>query len=252
MNPFAYTDNNPINAIDPDGRDKIFINSSGSIIKIVNDGKKDIVIIDHNGNRNNLSSYKFNSTGSYFSNNNYNRQVVANVVGHYLRKELGSSSRLTANMDTDGGDLSHQGGRFLVSPNSNGGMKETYNNKNNLINAIHHEKFHKEDFDAGITSTLSTHFDVYNKQINHSSFSNASEDYQLGVVSKAAQYLIQASESDPNADNFIEKIKQFNKGSSRFKLQGIDGQTRSINVYKDNKLKATIDRGNKDLDSNKH
>src|SRR5690606_36902976 len=36
MNPFAYTDNNPINAIDPDGRDKIFINSSGSIIKIVN------------------------------------------------------------------------------------------------------------------------------------------------------------------------------------------------------------------------
>ena len=84
MNPFAYTDNNPINAIDPDGRDKIFINSSGSIIKIVNDGKKDIVIIDHNGNRNSLSSYKFNSTGSYFSNNNYNRQVVANVVGYYL------------------------------------------------------------------------------------------------------------------------------------------------------------------------
>lgn len=62
MNPFVYTDNNPINAIDPDGRDKIFINSSGSMIKIVYVGKKDIVIIDHNGNRNNLSSYKLSLT----------------------------------------------------------------------------------------------------------------------------------------------------------------------------------------------
>lgn len=155
-------------------------------------------------------------------------------------------------MDTDGGDLSHQGGRFLVSPNSNGGMKDYYNNKYNLISAIYHEKFHKEDYDAGITSTLTTHFNVYNRQINHSSFSNASDDYQLGVVSMAAQYLIQATESDPNADNFFEKIKEFNKGSSNFKLQGIDGQKRSIHVYIDNKLKTTINRGDKDLDAHKH
>lgn len=176
----------------------------------------------------------------YFSNNNYNRQVVANVVGYYLKKELGGSARLTANMDTKGGDLSHLAGRFLVSPNNNGSMKDVYNNKYNLINAIYHEKFHKDDYDAGKPSTLTSHFNVYNKQINHSSFSNASDDYQFGMVTMAAQYLIQASESDPNADNFFATINQFNKGSSNYKFRGIDGPKRSIAIYENNKLKPQL------------
>lgn len=54
--PYHYVHNNPINAIDPDGRDIIYLNSKGSITKVVNEGNSHITINDK-GITKSLSNY---------------------------------------------------------------------------------------------------------------------------------------------------------------------------------------------------
>jgi RHS repeat-associated protein len=44
INPYTYVANNPINAIDPDGRDIIHLNGKGTIVGVQNDGKSHLLL----------------------------------------------------------------------------------------------------------------------------------------------------------------------------------------------------------------
>ncbi|WP_430614125.1 hypothetical protein [Flavobacterium sp. JP2137] len=183
---YVYVANNPVNAIDPDGRDIVYLNKVGSIIKVVNDGKSQIVIID-GGKTRLLSDYSIGR--SWFGLNNRNRQVVANIGGYYGRKmEINGVGASYVSSGIAHFDPKDNG--IWIAPGVDGKVSSSLNDKNNLMNVLFHEGKHREDDLNGVNSTYESHASVYISQMGNSSFSKATEDFQDGMVGNMLNYII--------------------------------------------------------------
>ncbi len=186
INPYMYVANNPINAIDPDGRDIIHLNGKGSIIKVVNDNKSHITIMD-GGKVRSLSDYSISK--SWFGSNNRARQSVANIVGYYANK-IGVEGVGATNEEGGIAHYNSNNNKIWIAPTGdNGTVSSLLNDKNNLINVLVHEREHRIDNANGIKTSFESHVDVYIRQMSDESFSGTTEDFQKNMIGTMASYL---------------------------------------------------------------
>ncbi|KZE82270.1 hypothetical protein AV926_07175 [Myroides marinus] len=234
--PYHYVHNNPINAIDPDGRDIIYLNSKGSITKVVNDGNSHITINDK-GITKSLSNYDI--SGNLLTWNNRNRQVVANIAGYYAKKvginDVGATYKKGGMAHYRSSDNS-----IWITPSNNGNVATLLNDKYNLMNTLIHEQKHRDDKANDITSTYESHVGVYIHQMADESFKMTTEDFQEGMIVNMLSYIL-GVKNRANREKLIDVFNNSNStgfeiGKSYKSGYGwevkINNQTRYIRVLK--------------------
>ena len=221
---YVYCHGNPINRIDPDGKDEVHINGGGKIVKVVDDKSSNITIVSSDGVKRSYSDYKINS---YFLGlgNSDNRQIIANVTGYYARRLgikglVGATGSVMANAMAY---YDHQDKGIWIPPGSSGMPNALLRNKYNLMNALLHEYYHSLDDKRGLYNSHYTHASVVLRASSHWTFGKASQEYKNGQVGYFAQLTMNAY-NQPNQNskkdviNLIDKFNSMNKGGYRLEL----------------------------------
>jgi hypothetical protein len=114
---------------------------------------------------------------------------------------------------------------------------------NNLMSILEHEKIHKDNNqDREFHASISKHLDVYSKQMSSPTFANATTDFQNGIVTSFANYIMNAAAgSISGAENFASDFNKNNKQG--FKLyvntSSSDPEDFSTTIYRNHKLLGT-------------
>ncbi|MBE0393811.1 hypothetical protein HNQ02_002989 [Flavobacterium sp. 7E] len=206
---YIYCLNNPINAKDPDGNDFIYVNQNGSINRVVVNDSPYITLVLPNGKGVLLSDLDI--SGSMFTWNNTNRQIVANVTGYY-----GNQAGVTgigANYDMEDKSLAYtdKNDKIWVHPSSKGGIATTLNNKYDLKSTLIHEYYHQKEKSSGKDYTYSEHTKVYLKQFQHTSFKKTSATFSEGQIVNFIKYIDEAAWQKENG--WQDLIKEFNNSN---------------------------------------
>lgn len=189
-----YTANNAPETIFPEKtykNDIFHVNSDGTIIKVEIDKSFLINVILPNGKKVLLSDLDI--SGSTFSWNNTNRQIVANIAGYYGKQV--NVNKIGANYDMDDKSLAYTDlqNKIWLHPSSKRGVNPSLNNKYNLKSTLVHENNHQKELNRGKHYTYSAHAKVYLKQFKHSTFKMTSRDYYEGQIANFISYIDYAS-----------------------------------------------------------
>ena len=214
VTPYHFCHNNPVNRVDPDGKDDYF-NSSGAYMYSTPKGSNVYI--------NNVLITNVPLTDGA------SRQSVANVVGYYANevgisyyakggKPVGNSPSGTvglANHSNDGSENTPaftRGDNILI--NKNGGkINSMLHDKYNIISSLEHESEHKNaGHGKNGDMTYKDHAGVYAKQIGSKTFSKTTKDYQNGIVNSFIGMLKKAIANDATDKDIISLINAANKG----------------------------------------
>jgi hypothetical protein len=211
-----------------------FFNSKGQFLKHTNTATNNIYVQALSGNLK-LSHLPLNNMA--------NRQIVANVVGHYA-KEVGLTGTV--------GVANHPerpssevpaftkllGNEVYVNAKA-GGINPALDNADNMKSTLVHEKGHFDDNIKGVSAGLEEHASIYLQQMQDKSFGAATADFQKGIVASFGQYLMNnIVESDGNPINYASKmISIFNKTNAagivmRGDFSSGDGSSNSVSFNK--------------------
>jgi RHS repeat-associated protein len=213
VTPYHFCHNNPVNRVDPDGRDDYF-NSSGAFMYSTSKGSNVYV--------NNVLITDVSLT------NGASRQAVANVMGHYAHqvgisfyakggRPVGESPRGTLSL-ADFGKSSdatpaHTKGDNIQINKHDSKIGSALHDKYNIMSTLEHEKFHKEA-GHGLPEkgkiTNSAHAGVYAKQIGSSIFLKTTGDYQDGIISSFIKFLESAIKDGVNEGRINSLIEDVN------------------------------------------
>ena len=171
ISPYAYCAWNPINKIDPDGKDDVF-SENGHYLRRIDNGTDFTMIEDRAGNLKNITNYDYNQE------NIQARQMLKNVATYYAAQvNLNQAIGIFDNTTTEEGAFActftktQQVSMVL----SNGKLSPYANTGNNIMNALVHETAHaiygkKSDIDAIL------------HQIAHPTWNKTTDAFQHGVI----------------------------------------------------------------------
>jgi len=239
LSSYHYCSNNPLNRIDPDGKDDYFNSkgfhskntSSGSSI-YVNIGGKDVLLAQVN-----LTSQE-------------NRQAVANVIGYYTGSAdisyyakgmvpVGDNPRGTVGLKEHAGSIGFaQEGNIWI--NKEGGkISEHLSDANNLVSTLVHENAHKAAKHAewgDSTPKLEAETIAYSAQVSHSSYAKTTKEFQYTTLGGFAEIL---GTSKSSYNSIQKKVTDFNKllpKNSKYRLEfKADFQSFNIEVVNNKK-----------------
>ncbi|MBS7233625.1 hypothetical protein KHA90_21660 [Flavobacterium psychroterrae] len=193
--------------------DIFYVNSDGNIIKVEVDNSRYINVVLSNGKKVLFSDLDI--SGSTFSWNNTNRQIVANIARYY-GKQI-NVTRIGANYDMNDKSLAYTDSQSKVwlHPSSKGGVDPTFNHKYNLKSTLIHEYNHQQELKTKKKLkkkkeyTYSEHAKVYLKQFKHNTFEKTSIKYSEGQIANFIKYLDYASgQKETGWENIL---KEFNE-----------------------------------------
>jgi hypothetical protein len=180
--------------VDEDGNiTKVEINKS-RYITVVLSGRKKVLLSD------------LDISGSTFSWNNTNRQIVANIAGYYGKQV--NVKNIGANYDRNDKSLAYTDSKNKIwfHPTSKGGIDPDFNDKYNLQSTIIHEHNHQKELQVK-TYTYSAHAKVYLKQFQHPTFKMTSKGYYEGQMGSFIKYLDYASGHEEKGwENILKKF----------------------------------------------
>ena len=213
---YVVCSNNPIMRIDPDGRDDYF-NSKGKFIRRT-ETKTNNIYISING-KNILPS-------QLDLNIKRNRQVMANVVGHYAtavgisywgkgKMAVGRNPQgMVGIADTkDEAELAATRGANITISVYKGHVSRFMNDYENLQSSLYHESIHKFFTlrgDYSDNTSLGHVLKVHIKQFENEHFKSATQDFQKAIIDKAAEYLTVALRNSKTRGQVPEAIKKIN------------------------------------------
>ena len=225
VSPYAYCHDNPVNRVDPDGKDDYF-NSAGSFMYSTSNGSdvyvNNVLITDVS------------------LNNDASRQAVANVVGYYANeagisyyvkggKSVGDSPSGTvglayqSNKDT----FAFTRGNDIYVNKSGGHINSYLHDKYNIISTFEHEKEHKNNGHGFGGMTNRAHASVYAKHIGSKTFSKTTKDYQNVVVNSFIEMLKKSITEGATDKVIMSLISDANKGLSGTGMQIVYRRTGS-------------------------
>ena len=190
QSPYLFCSGNPVNRIDPDGKDDFFDNS-GKFIRSTTTRTNNIYVIDGT-TKTLLSNYKFNS----------NRSMMR-VVFHYAQKIGGFDSNVTVGVDSrtnfNGENIqqlfaySTQDNKHIRMVTNNGHFNENMNNISNMKSTIKHEQVHTQLTESYNLEEIR----VLIEQINDPSFKNVTEKYQNMICKNLQDALVELYDDNP-------------------------------------------------------
>jgi len=214
ITPYHFCHNNPVNRVDPDGKDDYF-NSSGAYMYSTPKGSNVYI--------NNVLITNVPLTDGA------SRQSVANVVGYYANevgisyyakggKSVGNSPSGTVGLANHSNESEKtlaftRGNNILI--NKNGGkINSMLHDKYNIISSLEHEGEHKNARHGFKEKKVTNrdHASVYAKQIGSKTFSKTTKDYQNMVVDSFIGMLKKAIADDATDKDIISLINAANKG----------------------------------------
>ena len=213
---YVVCSNNPIMRIDPDGRDDYF-NSKEKFIRRT-ETKTNNIYISING-KNILPS-------QLDLNIKRNRQVMANVVGHYAtavgisywgkgKMAVGRNPQgMVGIADTkDETELAATRGANITISVYKGHVSRFMNDYENLQSSLYHESIHKFFSlrgDYSDNTSLGHGLKAHIKQFENEHFKSATQDFQQAIIDKAADYLTAALRDSNTRGQVPEAIKKIN------------------------------------------
>jgi hypothetical protein len=250
--------NSPTWRVDPNGDDDYF-NADGSFKERKGKGTKIMVMTE--GGYVALSKIPLNTA--------MNRNIVADVVGHYA-KMVGISYRGRGEKDNGQGTVGlgafikehpedkepaayTKGQDILVNKNKGKIHEAIEDDYNNLMSVLEHEDEHKKDNRDGKKITkFSEHVGVYARQMGRNGFKNATPNCKLAIIRSAASYLFNArvgnSTLAPESDKAIKDTEdKVNAALSatgyriEFSIQSADTKGGAYKIYKNNRTDKNND-----------
>ena len=189
VSPYAYCHNNPVNKYDLDGNDDFFSNQ-GIFLRSTDSGS-DIYVRNSNG-----SFVPFRSLNL---RNPSNRQMGANIVGHYakavgIRYNMNGGtgkvgiSTLHGTDDIEGVLAETKNGNIYMKM-INGSLDEEMYNVYNLRNTLKHENEHKLLEEKSERQNNYTHMSIICNQLADDDFGKGSNTYRWGTVGNLVSYM---------------------------------------------------------------
>ena len=227
VTPYGYCHNNPMNKIDPNGKDDFF-NSAGAFMYSTPKGS-DVYI-------NNVLITDVPLT------NAVHRQAVANVMGYYANKAgvsyygkggkpVGNSPKGIVGLKSHRNDtertLAFTRGDDIYINKKGGKINSTLHDKYNIINSFEHEGIHKEGGHGHGKKDITAreHASVYARQIGSDTFSKTTKDYQNMVVDSFVEFLKIAITKGATDKNILSLINDANRGLNKTGMQIIYRRT---------------------------
>ena len=186
VSPYTYCHDDPVNRVDPDGKDDYF-STSGQYIKTVGTGA-DIYIGKTNFRDLNLMSDR-------------NMKVAARVIGHYARQvgikynmnggtgKVGISN--VYRKDNDIAAFTTRNGDIFMN-RIDGKLHPMMYNSHNLSSTLEHESMHKQDrttLGKDYNLTQEHHAEIIINQMKSDIFSNTTSEYKHSVVETLSKYM---------------------------------------------------------------
>ncbi len=224
VSPYAYCHDNPINAIDPDGRDDFF-DENGKFIKKTKTGDN-IFIRSGNDKYVNFASVDFGKR----------HDALISIGSHYLSQvdhdfnlsveRTGGDNPLSAGLANSGGT-----GKYIIFIDQDGKVNPEYDTASNLTNSFYHETTHRYD-----NSTLATNIGEVNAvllQTKHPSWNNVTKSFAHSQASYAASQLNENFKCKPNNKIMNEYVNTFNEAFTGLCTFSIENNMITISNYID-------------------
>ena len=197
VSPYHYCSNNPVNRVDPNGRDDYF-NSRGHYSHSTPRGST-IRIMTANGER---TPSQLNVKG--YSNLS-NRYAVGNVAKYYAGKVgVSGSATVGVGYTPKDGTAFTRGHAIRVNTSKEGYTHKALDDAHAMQSSLYHEKIHQDAEHGEITAL--EHAEVYIGQIEHSSFAKTSPDFQEGTLGMLTNFISEAYNVDGVRGTKIEGL----------------------------------------------
>jgi RHS repeat-associated protein len=193
--PYAWCSNNPVNFVDPDGRDDHF-DQYGNF-QYRDDKETDYIMVQlENGAYQNLVEF------DYSEDQTDNRNMLSNVASHYAQ-QVGFNQTIDV-CDKEFNDAMAATEKMSDFPQvyiivANGKLSPKASTSNNIMNTFVHEEEHVE---KRIYNAMAEVFAII-RQMSHPTWFKTTDGFQMGIVG----YLLEnANEAIQHKEEFYELI----------------------------------------------
>ncbi|MFV0536234.1 MAG: hypothetical protein ACK5M3_02560 [Dysgonomonas sp.] len=179
----------------------------GNYILSTKTGSKIFIMIDLKP----VSPSSLKTKWSFTEWNDQNRSILKNVYSYYA-KQAGIEDHFEGITKKTSESLAFaKGEKIWISTQENGSVSFHFDDYNNLMSVMGHEKGHVDDYKAGIPISYVVHAKVYLNQLKGEYYKNGTESFREGIILKFFQYWMGAKLK--NEDGWKDLLDDFNKSN---------------------------------------